>query len=124
MWERGSKVLSTPPAPVNPHTRAVFWQQTLRQAVTVYAEGGAFAPKEYVFTVQEVRRGRGGREERRTVGKVALDLARFCDAEVEPLPQEVFLQLRWAPAGRGRGACCALGACVCRRARACRQRPR
>lgn len=51
--------------------------------------------RRYTLKVQEVRRGRGGREERRTVGKVALDMARFCSSEVEPLPQEVFLQLRW-----------------------------
>lgn len=31
VWERGSKVFATEPEPVNPHTRACFWQQFLRQ---------------------------------------------------------------------------------------------
>lgn len=30
-WERGSKLFTTSAEAVNPHTRAVFWQQFLRQ---------------------------------------------------------------------------------------------
>jgi hypothetical protein len=30
-WERGSKLFATDAQPVNPHTRAVFWKQYLRQ---------------------------------------------------------------------------------------------
>jgi hypothetical protein len=30
-WERGSKVYATELEPVNPHTRAVFWKQFLKQ---------------------------------------------------------------------------------------------
>lgn len=48
VWERGSKVFSTAAEAVNPHTRAVFWQQFLRQSMTVYQEGGVFQPKEWV----------------------------------------------------------------------------
>jgi hypothetical protein len=60
----------------------------------VYQDGGVFVPKEYTLKVQAVRaRGRGA-EDRRTVGKVKVDLAAFCNAEVEPLPREVFLQLK------------------------------
>ncbi|KIZ07466.1 hypothetical protein MNEG_0476 [Monoraphidium neglectum] len=98
VWERGSKVFATEPEPVNPHTKACFWQQYLRQTITVYQDGGVFVPKEYTLKVQAVRaRGRGA-EDRRTVGKVKVDLAAFCNAEVEPLPREVFLQLK--PVGK------------------------
>ncbi len=37
-WERGLKVFVTDSEPVNPHTRAVFWKQFLRQ-VTLHAGG-------------------------------------------------------------------------------------
>jgi hypothetical protein len=30
-WERGSKLFMTSAEAVNPHTRAVFWQQFLKQ---------------------------------------------------------------------------------------------
>lgn len=30
-WERGTKAFHTSAEPVNPHTRAVFWTQFLRQ---------------------------------------------------------------------------------------------
>jgi hypothetical protein len=60
-------------------------------------EGGVFAPKEYALKVQSVRPGPHGRDERHTVAKTRIDLAPFCNAEVEPLPSEVFLQLKCAP---------------------------
>jgi hypothetical protein len=94
-WTRGAKASSTEPAPVNPHTRACFWSEHLRQVITVYQEGVAFLPKEYSLKVVAAS-GRTGREERRTVGKARLDLAAFCDAEAEPLPKEVFLKLKCA----------------------------
>lgn len=31
VWERGSKVFATEAEPVNPHTKACFWQQYLKQ---------------------------------------------------------------------------------------------
>ncbi|GBF98922.1 hypothetical protein Rsub_11714 [Raphidocelis subcapitata] len=97
VWQRGGKVFATEPAPVNAHTRACFWSEHLRQVITVYQDGGVFAPKEYSLKVVAAS-GRPGREGRRTVGKARLDLAAFCDAEAEPLPKEVFLQLK--PAGK------------------------
>jgi hypothetical protein len=65
--------------------------------VTVYRnDGGGFATKEYTLKVQAVRPAgpHSGREERHTVAKARLDLAPFCSAEAEPLPEEVFLQLK------------------------------
>lgn len=53
-----------------------------------------FVPKEYSFKVQSVRATGRGNEDRKTVGKIKVDLAQFCNAEVEPLPKEVFLQLK------------------------------
>ena len=64
------------------------------QTVTVYQDSGAFVPKEYVLKVQSVRGAARGHEERRTVGKIRVDLAQFCNADTEPLPKEVFLQLK------------------------------
>lgn len=60
----------------------------------MYQDSGVFVPKEYVLKVQSVKSRRGGGEDRRTVGKVRVDLAQFCNAEVEPLPKEVFFQLK------------------------------
>lgn len=34
VWERGTKVFATEAEPVNPHTRAVFWKQYLKQVGT------------------------------------------------------------------------------------------
>lgn len=51
-------------------------------------------PPRYTFKVQEVRRGRAGREERRTLAKARVDLSAYCDASTEPLPRELFLQLK------------------------------
>ena len=35
VWERGSKIFATEAEEVNPHTRAVFWKQFLRQVSEV-----------------------------------------------------------------------------------------
>ncbi|WIA11052.1 hypothetical protein OEZ85_011204 [Tetradesmus obliquus] len=98
-WERGSKLFTTDAQPVNPHTRAVFWKQYLRQTATLYKEGGRLLPKEYTFKVQHVRgSGDGANSSRKTIGKLKLDMSTFCSEETAPVPQEVFLQLK--PAGK------------------------
>uniref|UniRef100_A0A383V6X7 C2 NT-type domain-containing protein n=1 Tax=Tetradesmus obliquus TaxID=3088 RepID=A0A383V6X7_TETOB len=98
-WERGSKLFTTDAQPVNPHTRAVFWKQYLRQTATLYKEGGRLLPKEFTFKVQHVRgSGDGANSSRKTIGKLKLDMSTFCSEETAPVPQEVFLQLK--PAGK------------------------
>ena len=59
----------------------------------MYQEAGSFAPKEYTLKLQHVR-GTGRSESRKTIGRLRVDLAAFCSEEVEPLPREVFLQLK------------------------------
>ena len=76
------------------HTLAILHLRAAPQTVTVYHDGAAFVAKEYTLKVQAVTRRSHGHEERRTVGKARLDVAGFCSTEVEPLPREVFLQLR------------------------------
>ena len=85
------------------HTLAILHLRAAPQTVTVYHDGAAFVAKEYTLKVQAVTRRSHGHEERRTVGKARLDVALhgaadrmafFCSTEVEPLPREVFLQLR------------------------------
>lgn len=63
------------------------------QTATVYSDANGVQPKEYTFKVQHVR-GKQGHEERKTVGKVKVDLSTFCTEEPSPVPQEVFLQLK------------------------------
>lgn len=63
------------------------------QTATVYSDANGVQPKEYNFKVQHVR-GKQGHEERKTVGKVKVDLSTFCTEEPSPVPQEVFLQLK------------------------------
>ncbi len=38
--------------------------------------------------------GSAGREERKTLAKLRVDLAAFCTEEMTPVPQEVFFQLK------------------------------
>lgn len=64
------------------------------QTMTVYHDGNSFVSKEYTLKVQAVTHRGAGHEERRTVGKARIDLSAYCNAEVEPLPREVFLQLK------------------------------
>eukprot|EP00775_Hariotina_reticulata_P009982 gene9982-10137_t len=97
VWERGAKMFVTDPEAVNPHTRAAFWKQYLRQTATLYKENGRLLPKEYSFKVQHVR-GTGDSATRKTVGKVKVDMSQFCTEILSPVPQEVFLQLK--PAGK------------------------
>jgi hypothetical protein len=122
-WERGQKAYATDAAPVNPNTRAVFWQpqQRLAQRATVYWDPGAgrFAPKEYAIKLQVVRgRGGGGGGGDRssssssrssggdgagasTVARLSLDLAAYCcrDPSAASLPPiEAFFEMQ--PFGR------------------------
>lgn len=98
-WERGSKYIYTEPAVINHHTHAVFWKQTLRQQGTVYRdEGGSIHPKEYSFKAVQVLTRKSGKTYTKTIGKVKVDLAMFCTGEINPMPQEVFLQLQ--PTGK------------------------
>lgn len=90
-WERGSHVFVTDPEPVNQSTHAVFWKQFLKQQTTMYKSGNKFASKEHSFKVQTV----GATEaDRKTIGKVRVDLAQFCTDEVEPQAHNVVLQLK------------------------------
>lgn len=41
VWERGHKVFATNAERVNPHTRAVFWSQHLRQVLPAHGRAGA-----------------------------------------------------------------------------------
>lgn len=92
-WERGSKLFVTDAENVNSNTHAVFWKQYLRQAATIYKENNEFLPKEFSFKVQSVKTKSKG-DERKTVGKVHVDLAQFCTEQSDAQPQEVFLQLK------------------------------
>lgn len=99
-WERGTKVYVTEAEPVNPQSHAVFWKQYLRQAATMYRDSkeAALLPKEYAFKVQAVKSGDGGKEKRRTVGKLHLNMAQFCTDRMDAKPQEMMLQLK--PSGK------------------------
>jgi hypothetical protein len=60
------------------------------------ATTGAFVPKEYALKVVAVGGGEAasGVERRTTIGRVKLDFARFCSADADPPPRELYLQLQ------------------------------
>ncbi|KAJ9518712.1 hypothetical protein QJQ45_018708, partial [Haematococcus lacustris] len=91
-WERGGKLFVTDAETVNQTTHAVFWKQYLRQTATIYKDADGMQKKEYTFKVQSVVKGSKGEDERKTLGKVKVDLAAFCTGELDPTPQDVFLQ--------------------------------
>ncbi|KAL6754969.1 hypothetical protein V8C86DRAFT_2688664 [Haematococcus lacustris] len=93
-WERGGKLFVTDAETVNQTTHAVFWKQYLRQTATIYKDADGMQKKEYTFKVQSVVKGSKGEDERKTLGKVKVDLAAFCTGELDPTPQDVFLQCR------------------------------
>ncbi|GFH14180.1 C2 NT-type domain-containing protein, partial [Haematococcus lacustris] len=72
---------------------------------TIYKDADGMQKKEYTFKalsreqyvrdllqVQSVVKGSKGEDERKTLGKVKVDLAAFCTGELDPTPQDVFLQ--------------------------------
>lgn len=71
----------------------MFWKQYLRQTATIYKENNEFLVKEFSFKIQELRVKSKG-EERKTIGKVHVDLAQFCTEHTDGQQQEVFLQLK------------------------------
>lgn len=90
-WERGTKTYVTDAETVNPTTHAVFWKQYLKQQSTLYKTGDKVGSKEYTFKVQTL----GATEhDRKTVGKVRVDLAQFCSGDAEPEAHDVVLQLK------------------------------
>jgi hypothetical protein len=93
-WERSNKLFVTEAEPVNPHTRAVFWKQYLKQTVTMYLDNGKPQSKEYTFKIQSVKNDSKGSEDKKTIGKTKVDLSSFCTQEANPAPQEIFLQLK------------------------------
>jgi hypothetical protein len=71
-------------------------------------------PKEYYFKVAKVtgKPGAGGKEPpRKTISKVKINLASFCAGDTEPAPQDVFLQLKCAPARARRAEAAACATC-------------
>lgn len=64
------------------------------QVATIYKHNDAYNPKEYYFKVQHVKKSSKGKDERKTIAKTKVDLARFCTTDPDPAPQEVFLQLK------------------------------
>lgn len=72
---------------------AVFWKQYLRQTATIYKEHNELQAKDFSFKVQELRVKSKG-DERKTIGKVHVDLAQFCTEHADGQQQEVFLQLK------------------------------
>ncbi|KAJ9518897.1 hypothetical protein QJQ45_026267 [Haematococcus lacustris] len=64
------------------------------QTATIYKDADGMQKKEYTFKVQSVVKGSKGEDERKTLGKVKVDLAAFCTGELDPTPQDVFLQCR------------------------------
>eukprot|EP00798_Chlamydomonas_sp_ICE-L_P027705 gene27705-7347_t len=91
-WERGSKIFVTEPEPVNPSTHAVFWKQFLKQTVSLYRDGDKLVKKDCTFKIQSVSSKDKSSEERKTIGKLHIDLSQFCTGT--STPQEIFLQLK------------------------------
>eukprot|EP00878_Enallax_costatus_P028000 GHUV01030195.1.p1 GENE.GHUV01030195.1~~GHUV01030195.1.p1 ORF type:complete len:340 (+),score=113.06 GHUV01030195.1:602-1621(+) len=73
------------------------WLLLPSQTATIYKENGHLLPKEYSFKIQHVR-GSESTAVRKTVGKIKVDMTKFCSEDPAPVPQEVFLQLK--PAGK------------------------
>jgi hypothetical protein len=69
----------------------------LLQQATMYKDDNKFHSKEFVFKIQSAK-GKSSEEDRKTIGKLRVDLSQFCGSDVEGQPQEVFLQLKCAPA--------------------------
>lgn len=63
------------------------------QTCTMYKEGGRILPKEFSFKIQNVR-GKGDHVDRKTIGKIKVDMAQFCTTEEGSVPQELYLQLK------------------------------
>eukprot|EP00201_Polytomella_parva_P014390 CAMPEP_0175066454 /NCGR_PEP_ID=MMETSP0052_2-20121109/16520_1 /TAXON_ID=51329 ORGANISM="Polytomella parva, Strain SAG 63-3" /NCGR_SAMPLE_ID=MMETSP0052_2 /ASSEMBLY_ACC=CAM_ASM_000194 /LENGTH=250 /DNA_ID=CAMNT_0016333163 /DNA_START=52 /DNA_END=800 /DNA_ORIENTATION=+ len=97
-WERGSKLFVTEAEPVNPATHAVFWKYYLRQSATIYKENNEFLPKNYIFKIQSVKSKENGKEVRKTIGKLRVNLSEYCTNQLDGEPRDVFLKLK--PVGK------------------------
>ncbi len=76
---------------------AVLGPWVLGIALLIALTGVVFATTQtYEFKVQSVTKGAKG-DERKTFGRCKVDLAEFCTGELDPQPQDVFLQCK--PAG-------------------------
>ncbi|KAI8466383.1 MAG: hypothetical protein J3K34DRAFT_63585 [Monoraphidium minutum] len=82
VWEKGSKICYTCPAPVDPATRAARFHEVMRQTATLYREEHAFMPKEFAFKLQALGGGK-----RRTIARAALDLAPYAGHGAHPESQ-------------------------------------
>lgn len=76
-WERGPKVLSTPPCKINKHKRTVdFDGAAMRQEITLFKKkksDAGFEPKVFRLAVRQ------GSETGRVVGKIDLNFADYAD---------------------------------------------
>lgn len=62
------------------------------QNATIYKDGNHMVAKDFSFKIQSV--SKDSKDERKTLGKVKVDMAEFCTGQVDPQPQDVFLQLK------------------------------
>ncbi|MEW5320199.1 MAG: hypothetical protein WDW38_011291 [Sanguina aurantia] len=85
-----SRSLTLPPPP--PHDWSL-------QTATMYATGtgSSVEPKDYAFKVQSIKEGGTGEADRKTIGKIHVDLAQFCTGQTDPAPTDIYLQLNPLP---------------------------
>lgn len=98
MWEKGSKVCYTDPAPVDPVRRRATFHEVMKQNATLYREGQAFLPKEYKFKLQaqtspgmSAAAMNSGR--RKTVGHGVVDLSQYVGHGAHPESQRVEVRM-------------------------------
>eukprot|EP00891_Asterochloris_glomerata_P007174 jgi/Astpho2/7174/fgenesh1_pg.00113_%23_17_t len=91
-WQRGAKLQYTAAAFVDGQEHVVYWDETLKQSTSMVKDGHRFLPKEYSLKLQAVGQGKGG-EQRQTIAKCRLDLARYCSCD-QVFAQEVTLELK------------------------------
>ncbi|KAI7838889.1 hypothetical protein COHA_007354 [Chlorella ohadii] len=81
LLKRRSRLCVTEPEAVD-GTGGVEWNTSCVQTATLFKDGDAWRPKEFVFKVQRVLDNpRLGQEAAQTVARAALDLSQFCTAE-------------------------------------------
>lgn len=64
------------------------------QTATIYKDGGKLMPKDYSFKIQSLTTNKEGVEEKKTIGKLKVDLAAYCEGQTEAQPKEVFFSLK------------------------------